>query len=403
MALATATLATSSARAAVPAILPFQGYLTDASGAPIDATLPIVFTIYDNDLAGTALFTETQSLTIDKGFINVYLGIKTTLNPAIFDGTKDLYLGIKISGDVEMVPRTQIGSVPYAFFAKTCGDATTLGGQDASSFAAAGASVTQVRVTGSCGLKQYIRTINQSGTVVCGDDANTTYSATSGGGLVLNGSSFALDPAVDGAGLLLAGGVLRVAPDTGSCATGQIFRYTAAGSGSWKCDNEVSYSAAGGGGLSVNASNAFSIATGGVGLAALGSLPSGNEPVAMSLASGTNDLLPNNAGFVPSANANCMVNATFWLDWTGSQLAPTDYATLWVLHDAAGTLSTGKSRSVALPIAGQTMSTTASAAQVFSVAQNQATRFGCRVTTGSATNSSLQGSAAECNVSWVCF
>jgi hypothetical protein len=260
-------------------------------------------------------------------------------------------------------------------------------------------------------------------------------SSAAGAGLALSSGVMSIAPATAGHGLSLTSGVLDLAPDSGSCAGGQLLKSD--GAGSWTCQNDIdtntAYSAAASGGLALTGT-AFSVApgaitgtmlasntvatgniaagavdstelaAGAVGLRELGSLPFGNEPITASpFGSGTSDLLPNNPGFLPAAAARCMVNATFWLDWSGTALSPTDYVTLWVLHDEAGTLNTGNSSSIGLPVAGQTMTSTASASQVFSVAQNKATRFGCRVTTGQSPVSNLAGAAAECDVSWVCF
>ena len=49
----------------------------------------------------------------------------------------------------------------------------------------------QDRVTGTCPVGQSIRVINSNGTVSCGFDTNTTYSA--GSGLSLSGTTFSLD------------------------------------------------------------------------------------------------------------------------------------------------------------------------------------------------------------------
>lgn len=49
----------------------------------------------------------------------------------------------------------------------------------------------QRRVAGSCAANQYVRVIAQDGTVTCGADASNSY--TAGNGLVLSGSSFALN------------------------------------------------------------------------------------------------------------------------------------------------------------------------------------------------------------------
>ena len=48
-----------------PPLIPIQGILTDAEGAPITGTRNVTFSLYDLDIAGEAFFTETQSLSIE--------------------------------------------------------------------------------------------------------------------------------------------------------------------------------------------------------------------------------------------------------------------------------------------------------------------------------------------------
>ena len=43
----------------VPNTINYQGYLTDSAGTPINATVPIIFSLYSDPTGGTALWTET--------------------------------------------------------------------------------------------------------------------------------------------------------------------------------------------------------------------------------------------------------------------------------------------------------------------------------------------------------
>ena len=98
----------------------FQGKLVDNNGLTIaDNTYTIVFSFYNVSASGTALWTETDSVTTVGGIFRVSLGAVTPV-PANFNFNWDgLYLGIKISTeDNEMTPRIQMDSVPFAFNAQ---------------------------------------------------------------------------------------------------------------------------------------------------------------------------------------------------------------------------------------------------------------------------------------------
>jgi hypothetical protein len=103
--------------AAVPQVLTQQGRLLDKDGNAVDADIAFVFTIYDAATAGNALWTETQTVSVDAGFYSLRLGEKTALPASLFDGTKSLYLGVKVGDDLEMTPRQVITSVPFAMTA----------------------------------------------------------------------------------------------------------------------------------------------------------------------------------------------------------------------------------------------------------------------------------------------
>jgi hypothetical protein len=98
----------------------FQGKLINnpAKTNVTDTTYSVVFTIYDNSSGGTALWSETQSVTTADGIFRVALGSATPF-PADFNFNWDgLYLGIKVNADSEMTPRVRLTAVPYAFNAE---------------------------------------------------------------------------------------------------------------------------------------------------------------------------------------------------------------------------------------------------------------------------------------------
>jgi hypothetical protein len=99
--------------AAVPQTIAYQGYLTDAAGAPVNGTISIVFGLYTAP-SGTAapLWTETLgSVQVTNGVYSVLLGNVTPLSLA-FD--QQYWLGVKVGTDAEMTPRTAMTSAGYA-------------------------------------------------------------------------------------------------------------------------------------------------------------------------------------------------------------------------------------------------------------------------------------------------
>ena len=99
--------------AQVPKTLNYQGYLTNPSGAAINnPALSLTFRLYTVALAGTALYSETQSVSVSNGIFNALIGSSTVLNLS-FDQL--YYVGITIAGEPnEMAPRQPLAAGPYA-------------------------------------------------------------------------------------------------------------------------------------------------------------------------------------------------------------------------------------------------------------------------------------------------
>lgn len=102
--------------AEIPRIINYQGYLTSASGVPVHGTVSMTFSIYSVPSGGTALWTETQNVSVTRGVYCVNLGNVTPVN-LVFN--VPYYLGIKVGMDSEMTPRIPLTSVGYAYRALT--------------------------------------------------------------------------------------------------------------------------------------------------------------------------------------------------------------------------------------------------------------------------------------------
>ncbi|HXF47802.1 MAG TPA: hypothetical protein VNL73_00035 [Verrucomicrobiae bacterium] len=106
----------STASAAVPALVNFQGILRDSTGNPVpDGSYTVTFRIYTDSTAGSLLWDETQTVTTTNGLYNVLLGNLFPLDASVFIGFSPVfYLGTAVGSDPEMSPRTRLTSTPFA-------------------------------------------------------------------------------------------------------------------------------------------------------------------------------------------------------------------------------------------------------------------------------------------------
>jgi len=113
------SIMTGDAKAAIPETINYQGYLTDNSGNPINATVSMTFRIYTVASGGTAQWTEPQSnVPVNNGIYNVVLGSVAPMGELPFD--VPYFLGVTVGSiDSEMTPRQPLTSVAYAFTADT--------------------------------------------------------------------------------------------------------------------------------------------------------------------------------------------------------------------------------------------------------------------------------------------
>ncbi len=198
------------AAGAVPATLPVQGVITDADGAPLDGTVSVAFTVYEDAAGTTSVFTETRDVSFAEGFFAVYLGDQAALDLAQLASLPSAYLGIAVNGDDEM-DLIELGTVPFAAAAEFCAEATTLQGLSPADLTLQSDDLDWSRLTSvPAGLDD-------------GDD-DTTYAAKGNSGIELVGGEFSL---------------------LSSCAVGNVLKRTATG---WDCAADES--AAGGGTIS---------------------------------------------------------------------------------------------------------------------------------------------------------
>ena len=296
---------------AVPALLPIEGVLTDVNSAPIVGDHTLHFSLYDTENGGTAIHTESVSVSIaaaDKGRFLTALGTSAALDLGVFSGRDALFLGVALDDEAEMEPRLTIGTVPFAAVAR---EAETLAGLSPDDFVKVGDELPFASITGlpagfddgddvgadvatlpltivdgrvalsPCPSGQILK--SQAGAWACDDDVSADgVGFTTGAGLSMNGTTLNIDPAVMQRRLqgscALGSYVMSVTADgslvcgvdqnttysvasplvmsgttigmTAACASGQVLKSSA--SGSWTCGNDVDTFPVAGAGLTLS-------------------------------------------------------------------------------------------------------------------------------------------------------
>jgi hypothetical protein len=144
-----------------PALMSYQGYLADANGVPLATNAPknydVIFRIYTASQGGNDLWSEQQTVTVDKGYFSVLLGEGSQYNsephPNLTDlfsasDASDRYVEITVKGigsggsDVTILPRLRLLTSPYSFLAQKAVAAVTLiNGSNAPIVSATGTSL----------------------------------------------------------------------------------------------------------------------------------------------------------------------------------------------------------------------------------------------------------------------
>jgi hypothetical protein len=134
--------------AAVPRTLSYQGVLKDSGGNIVpDGDYTVTFRIYDVDSAGTALWTQTQTLPVVDGILNAILG-----KPLGIDLPFDTayFLGVEVGTEGELEPRLELTSAPYAHRAAIADSALNCVGGPDSDWSYSGDNI--YRLSGTVGI-----------------------------------------------------------------------------------------------------------------------------------------------------------------------------------------------------------------------------------------------------------
>jgi hypothetical protein len=110
----------------VPQVMGYQGRLLKADGSPVTgpenpSQVNIIFRIFGQEVGGTSMWEEKQTVLLTKGFYAVFLGSEDSKKPQdepkladVLNG--DRWLELEIEGDsMPLTPRQKFGSVAYAF------------------------------------------------------------------------------------------------------------------------------------------------------------------------------------------------------------------------------------------------------------------------------------------------
>jgi hypothetical protein len=113
VAFAGALLASLPVRAAPPQVMTYSGYLMTAAGAPVTAATNITFRLYTASSGGTAVWSETVSVTPSAdGWFSAVIGTATALPFSILN--QDLYLALEVGSDAEIADRARVTPSPSA-------------------------------------------------------------------------------------------------------------------------------------------------------------------------------------------------------------------------------------------------------------------------------------------------
>jgi len=110
------------ARAGVPQLLGYQGRLLRADGTAATGTASVTFSVFASETGGTPLWTEVQTLGLSDGYYATFLGLAGPPPAGLFEAGAR-WMEVRV-GSETLLPRQQIGAVPYAFSAQSVAGGT---------------------------------------------------------------------------------------------------------------------------------------------------------------------------------------------------------------------------------------------------------------------------------------
>jgi hypothetical protein len=170
--------ACGDARAQVPHVMNYQGYLTSPGGSPVNANVTFVIKLYDVATGGTAVFSETQAVPVTSGLFTVIIG---SVTPLTLPFNVPYYLGISVGADAEMTPRQALATGAYAIRAWSAASADTVADSAVTAAKIANGQVVKGVTVGATTLTDKV-TLAQGNNITLTPAGNTvTIASTSGG------------------------------------------------------------------------------------------------------------------------------------------------------------------------------------------------------------------------------
>ncbi|MDP4221663.1 MAG: hypothetical protein Q8916_05260 [Bacteroidota bacterium] len=114
-----------SVHASVPKQISVQGELRDGTGKLVTGTHVLKLKLYTDMTAGTLLYSDVESVTLDNGIYVTFLGNQIPL-PDSLTFSEQYYLGISIDNGAEISPRLVLTPVPNAIYSLRAGIADSL-------------------------------------------------------------------------------------------------------------------------------------------------------------------------------------------------------------------------------------------------------------------------------------
>lgn len=231
-----AALFVPAAVVAQPSIVPVQGLLTDDLGNVVDGDLPAEFRLYTQAVGGTPLHVEILDclggpetcLIVRDGRFLVPLGQNNPLDLDWFAEHPEMFLGVSIAGEVELLPRSLVATTAYA------GYAWRAGGVDWANVENVPSSVTSPPPT-------------YGATAPLALDASNTFSLANvgcspGDGWVWSGTTWTCEPAsglpyTGGAGIGVDPLTRTISQQAATCAPGQYSWWNGT---TWLCADDLS-------------------------------------------------------------------------------------------------------------------------------------------------------------------
>lgn len=95
----------------------YQGFLRDSAGNVVpDDDYVLTFRLYEDGFTGFVLvWEETQTISVEGGFLNAYLG---AVEPLDLPFDQQYWMGISVNGEPELSPYARLTTAPNAFRAK---------------------------------------------------------------------------------------------------------------------------------------------------------------------------------------------------------------------------------------------------------------------------------------------